>query len=419
MRTFYKVGLNALVLWFVVFSISACKWGNNVEKKYLLKYGNWRGELQTAGGALPFLFELKMINDSVQEFSILNDKEVVTTRDVLISGDSIIIQMPVFESVLIATISARGDSLIGQLMRTKYDSVNTIAFKGIAGGDSFYKFSSNAKGLPKDFSGNWEIAFAEEDGETPALGVFTQEGITVSGSVLTPTGDYRFLSGIADGDSLFLSGFDGSGVYMFKAHLDNSILKGHLYSGAQKITDWRGKKNDAFVLPDPKKMTHLKPGVKGFGFSLPDVNGKMISLSNPEYQNKVVILQILGSWCPNCMDETKFLAEFYTQNKSKNVEVIGLAFERTAMKEKAIDNIKKLMKYHGVTYPIAYAGTTSKEDLTKALPELEKVLAFPTTIVLDKAHNVKYIHTGFSGPGTGVHYDNFKKEFSELINGLL
>jgi len=29
---------------------------------------------------------------------------------------------------------------------------------------------------------------------------------------------------------------------------------------------------------------------------------------------------------------------------------------------------------------------------------------------------IRKIETGFNGPGTGEHYEEFKKEFNELIN---
>jgi len=53
------------------------------------------------------------------------------------------------------------------------------------------------------------------------------------------------------------------------------------------------------------------------------------------------------------------------------------------------------------------------------LPALSAVLAFPTTIFIDRAGQVRQIHTGFVGPGTGEHYVNLQNNFTEITTSLL
>ena len=50
------------------------------------------------------------------------------------------------------------------------------------------------------------------------------------------------------------------------------------------------------------------------------------------------MLQLSGTWCPNCKDETKFLAPWYEKNKDRGVEIIGLAYEKKA--DRAYPGIK-------------------------------------------------------------------------------
>jgi hypothetical protein len=57
--------------------------------------------------------------------------------------------------------------------------------------------------------------------------------------------------------------------------------------------------------------------------------------------------------------------------------------------------------------------------VNESLPMLNNFLAFPTTIIIDRKGNVRRIHTGFSGPATGVHFTEFKKEFELFIDTLL
>jgi hypothetical protein len=67
-----------------------------------------------------------------------------------------------------------------------------------------------------NISGKWDVTITSPNG-TPrkALAEFEQSGDKLTGSFLTPSGDYRFLEGIVTGDSLKLSTFDGSHAYTF------------------------------------------------------------------------------------------------------------------------------------------------------------------------------------------------------------
>jgi thiol-disulfide isomerase/thioredoxin len=147
----------------------------------------------------------------------------------------------------------------------------------------------------------------------------------------------------------------------------------------------------------------------------------MVSINDPAYKNKVVIVQILGSWCPNCMDETRFLSAWYLQNKSRGLAIIGLAYERMASFANAKKMLQPFISRLHVTYPILATGVTVSDSLRteKTLPEIQEIIGFPTTIFVDKKGMIRKIHTGFNGPGTGEHYEVYKKEFNELVNSLL
>jgi hypothetical protein len=50
---------------------------------------------------------------------------------------------------------------------------------------------------------------------------------------------------------------------------------------------------------------------------------------------------------------------------------------------------------------------------------LERIVNFPTTIFIGKSGHIEKIHTGFSGPGTGEHYEEQKQEIYTIVNNLL
>lgn len=216
-----------------------------------------------------------------------------------------------------------------------------------------------------------------------------------------------------------LSAFDGNHTYLFIASHQGDSLVGDFYSGKNGYEKWSAKKTESASLPHPESLTYLKEGYDKIEFNFPDVDKNIVSLTDAKYQNKVVVLQLFGTWCPNCMDETRFLTEWYNNNKDRGVEIIGLAYERKDDFVYASERVKKMKDKLGVKYDFVIAGVNDKIKAAATLPMLNKVVAFPTTIFIGKDGKVKYIHTGFSGPGTGVYYEQFKEQFNEHINELL
>lgn len=382
------------------------------------KTGIWRGALLTESGAeIPFNFEVKD-SSGKKTLAIYNSEERFAVDEISQKGDSIFIQMPLFDSEIKGIL--KNDKIEG-LWTKNMGEVNVVmAFNAEAGND--WRIKKEAKATPSSISGKWATTFISSDkaDTTIAIGEFTQTGGRIIGTFLTPTGDYRYLEGIVDGNQLSLSTFDGSHAYLFTGKINGEqIIEGKFYSDFTSIENWTAKKDDAAKLPDAYSLTFLKDGATKVNFSFPNLEKQTVSLSDKKFKNKVVVLQMLGSWCPNCMDETAYLSKFYERNKDKGVEIVGLAFERTTDFEKSKENIERLKNRFNVGYDLLITGfTKDKEDAAKALPMLNKVVAFPTMIIIDKKGDVRKIHTGFSGPGTGNYYVEFVTEFEKLISDL-
>ncbi|MEO7530259.1 MAG: TlpA disulfide reductase family protein, partial [Sediminibacterium sp.] len=274
-----------------------------------------------------------------------------------------------------------------------------------------------------DITGRWAISFTKGDAVSrPAIGEWQQKGNTVRGTILTPTGDYRYLSGVVSGDSLQLSTFDGVHAFLFTAKIDSDqkITGGTFYSGATSSEPWEAIKNANATLPDVAAM-HVKDGQDKLNFSFYDLNKKRVSINDAKFKNKVVVIQIMGSWCPNCMDETAFLSDYYRKNKQRGVEIIALAYEYSTDFERSKQSIEKFKKRFNVQYTLLNTGVTVTDSLRteKTLPQLTTIKSFPSTIFLDKNGKVSLIRAGFEGPGTGIHYEALKKDFEETVTRLL
>jgi thiol-disulfide isomerase/thioredoxin len=382
------------------------------EKKEL-KTGNWRGVIHMQEQKLPFTF--RVTNDSGKYQAYLqNAGEEILLDEITITGDTVEMMLHIFDASLKAKLD--GDKLTGNFVKYYAPQANQ-PFTATYGDN--YRFTADTETPSVDFSGTYQVTFKTEKDSYPSVGVFKQDGNHVTGSFLTPTGDYRFLEGSVVDNKLNLSTFDGNHAYLFIAAFEGDSLKGDYYAGKSSHETWSGVKNDQAAMPDAESLTFLKPGFEKLEFSFPDLDGNKVSLADEKFKGKVVILQIFGTWCPNCMDETKFLVPWYNANKDRGVEILGLAYERKDDFNYAKNRVEKMKAKFDVPYEFVIAGVNDKEKAAETLPALNKVVAFPTTIFVGKDGKVKHIHTGFEGPGTGVYYERFQERFNQVVNELL
>jgi thiol-disulfide isomerase/thioredoxin len=378
-----------------------------------LKTGTWRGVLKPAAGELPFNFEVKDTAGR-QQLTILNAKEHFKVNDVKTEGDSVFIHMPLFDSEF-RLKNERGVALTGRFIKHLGDRDAVTPFTAQQG--IKWRFFQVSEKPAYNISGRWSAVFGEGADRDTTVGEFVQTGNKITGTFLTTTGDYRYLEGSVSGNKLYLSCFDGGHAFLFTANIQDAQT---LTNGLFGSTPWTAVKDANAKLPDAYSLTVLKPGYKKISFSFPDLDGKKVSLDDDRFKNKVVILQVMGSWCPNCMDETAYLVNYYKKYHPKGVEVAGLAYERTADFERSKKAVLQEKQHFNIPYPLLLTGyTNNKKETAKSLPMLNNFLAFPTTIIIDKKGDVRKIYTGFSGPGTGKYYTEFVNEFERLTESLL
>ena len=413
-----KIALYALVA--PVFVLFSCAQSSDPAT---VQPGQYRATVQTPGGELPFGLDIQPDANTPGLYTAfaINGDERLPLDSARVTGDSLRISSGLFEFDLVAKID--GNTLRGQWRRHRTpDEVVTMPFVATSGYD--YRFAKEDQSAGTDLTGTWAANFNDTTGRSDtvnAVGIFKQTGNKITGTFLTPTGDYRYLAGNVVGDSLLLSCFDGSHVFLFKAKHDAkaNTLTGGFWAGASYYEPWSARLDPNAKLPDPGSLTYLKPGSKTLNITFPEPSGNVISLKDPRFAGKVTVVQILGTWCPNCMDETNFLSPWYKKNRNRGVEVLGLAFERSAEMAVSGPKIERMKQRFAIDYPVLLAGSSDKAEAGKALPDLNAVVAFPTTIVIDKKGQVRTIHTGFSGPGTGKFYDQYVSEFNRLIDKLV
>jgi thiol-disulfide isomerase/thioredoxin len=400
------------------FSLSSCSTPSETD---LLREGWWRGVLVTPGGELPFGLDIQR-NDNRWVAWLQNGDERVQVSEVDVQGDRLTMRMPGYENRIEALID--GDRLEGSLLMVKAKGADQrISFSAQYG--LRHRFtppseSPDDAGQPIALTGTWAVAFNDSTKTYPAVGEFFQQGQKVTGTFLTPTGDHRFLEGEFDGKQLLLSKFDGGHVFLYRARIDEKgQLSGRFWSGLASEETFTAERDAQASLANIVPETRMTGDSKRLDFRFPDLAGHYISINDPFFRGKVVLVVLAGSWCPNCHDEAAFLAELHKARRDEGLEIISLMFEQLEDPAAAAEAVYRFRDRHRIQYTTLLAGNSDKIDAASKLPQLDAVLAFPTTIFIDRGGNVRSIHTGFAGPATGRHFDELVNDFNSRINALI
>lgn len=379
--------------------------------------GEWTGTfIYDNGFKVPFQFEIRTGKNRDWELYFINAEERFQSGNLVKKGDSLQAKLDPFDNEIVFRV--QGDTLAGQVRRQdgKGIALQLKAQKGMKN-----RFAFPISDYNGDITGTYEVKFLSNSGKPdPSVAIFKQDGQRLSASFLRITGDSRYLDGVVINDSFFLSSYIGSSPSFYRGKIEkDGKLSGETVGARGPGQRFEGLLNEEASLPDAFALTTLREGYSRFDFNFPDIKGKKISLSDARFRNKAVIVSIGGTWCPNCMDESVFLADWYKKNKNRGVEVVGIQYERSTDAAYLQKTIQRFRNKTGIEYTQVIGGLADKQAVVASLPSLNTFLSFPTTIFIDKKGEVVKIHTGFSGPATGVHYASFVKEFNSLVDTML
>jgi thiol-disulfide isomerase/thioredoxin len=373
-------------------------------------------------GELPFNFEVKYTDPERFYVEIRNGSERIICdsirygRDKTRARDTINIYFPEYQSYL--HVDVRGDVMQGEWIVTTKENYR-IPFYAQAGRS--HRFTPMQEKPAGDLTGEWAAVFgAETESPSKAIGEFQQKGNYLEGTFRTETGDYRFLEGTVQGRKFMLSCFDGSHAFLFSGSWRNDSLMGEFRSGKthrELFTCWRDKD---FQLGSADTLTTVRSGAAStlrFDFTTPE--GKRLTFPGPAFDGKIKIFTIMGTWCPNCRDEQVFMSQYLKKHPdmAAQMAVTGFAFERNKTPEAANAHLLQYKKKLDLPFDLVYAGEANKEVAQKVFPALNKVMAFPTMIVVDKNNIVRHVHTGFDGPATS-RYAAFEQQFDQWMQAM-
>ena len=270
--------------------------------------------------------------------------------------------------------------------------------------------------------GRWKVLFEPgTPNEEVLVGVFQQEmNGRIFGSFLSETGDYRYLHGYAANGKLHLQTYTGYWAFVVEADLNGSNeMTGVFYSGGKSSSSFKAIKDETVQLRDEAELTYLiKRDERVVLNNLSKLNGRKTNLDLSK-NGQLTLIQIMGTWCPNCIDEANLLKELHAAYGKQGLEIIALGFEVGTDTKKQRSRLKRFVKDLQVNYPVYLAGTSSKEAAAAYFPMLNSIMSFPTSILVDEQGKIIAIHTGFSGPATGPAYTELVNKYKQEIENAL
>lgn len=357
--------------------------------------------------------------DESGKASIHNGNEVIVLDSVVMASDSFHVKMPFFNTHLHGKILS-ADSISGTWVDDSRKNY-TIPF-------SAKPWAETDNAELNSFKRTYDVTFSPgvEADMYKAVGLFVADGRKLSGTFLTETGDYRYLSGELDfgatpgASNFYLSCFDGTHLFMFTGEMQgDSVRNGMFYSGKHWSEPWNGRIDAAAKLKDPDSLTWIKDGQTQLAFSVRNEMGDTVAFGEDSFRGRVSIIQLFGSWCPNCSDESIYMKELYQKYSAQGLQIIPVAFERGDDFARNIRVVKQQFEELGLPYSPYFGGQSSKDDAGRVFPMLNKVMSFPTLIMVDRKGVVRKIHTGFYGPGTGDYYAEHTSKISRFLEQLI
>jgi peroxiredoxin len=378
--------------------------------------GTWVGNATVHGQQVPVRLEITGSGSNLHA-ALLNGSESSPASSAVFTGNHLLITFNYYARTLDATLT---DGVLT-------GSFGTAATRYPVSLDSHGVAADYSGPLAQDIHGDWEIAVKSAKGESAwQLRVEpTAHSSDVKAVIQRIDGDTGSLYGSWTGSGYRVSHFTaaGSALYSLTPQADGTLLVSNMLradvNDQQNLVARRPAQARAAALPgptDPTEQTTMKDPSARFKFSFPDLNGKVISNTDPQFDGKVVIVAIGGSWCPNCHDEAPFLESLYKQFHGRGLEIVNLSFEEAdQLKDPA--RLRAFIAKYGVTYTVLVAGET--EQLNEKVPQAVNLNCWPTSFFLGRDGRVREVHAGFAGPANPPAHEALIHNVTELVEQLL
>jgi thiol-disulfide isomerase/thioredoxin len=371
--------------------------------------GLWDATVVVNGLEIPFKMEFGGQGSNVHG-SFFNGDEKVTSTTGRFEDGKLVLNFDHYATKLNATL--RDGALEGRY--TGGRGAADYPFHAVQ-----HPASTASKTNAPSIDGMWEIEVKSPKGESAWRFIVRQTGADVSAAILRIDGDTGTLTGSYKDGNFLLSHFSGArpSIYEVTPQADGSLEI--LQNGKNKLIAYRPAEARAKGLPEPTnpdQHTRVRDPGEPFRFSFPDLNGKIVSETDPRFQGKVLVVNITGSWCPNCHDEAPFLEELYRKYRKQGFEIVALSFEEADQLANP-ERLRAFIRQYGIDYTVLLGGTP--EEVNAKLPQAVNLNSWPTTFFIGRDGRVRSVHAGYPGKASGPLHPQMKQEVMALVEKLL
>jgi thiol-disulfide isomerase/thioredoxin len=389
--------------------------------------GVWQGTATICGGvSVPVTARISGPSDDLR-FALLNGRvshpDVSPASSAAFDGTHLTVSFDYYARKIVATVAdgkLTGTFIKGALCDSGREDGPFVLTRVARAAEP----SSAAKG--PDIAGTWEIAAKSEKGENAWTLRVTPAGKSplIQAVIQRIDGDTGSLWGTWNGTSFTVGHFAAANtmLYALTPQPDGTLLVKSLLGGAA-AKEWTARRPDEARkqnLPgvtDPTQQTSIKDPSVPFAFSFPDLTGKTVSNTDQQFQGKVVIVTIGGSWCPNCHDEAPFLVELYKKYHARGLEIVELDFETQGDEATENARLRTFIARYGIPYPVLFAGPT--EEVEQKIPQAVNLNSWPTSFFLGRDGRVREVHAGFASEANAAGHAELVRDVTALIEKLL
>ena len=373
--------------------------------------GNWDATVKVNGQEIPFRFELTGDGTSVQG-SFFNGGERMRSTSGRFENDALLLKWDYYAATLEANL--RDGALAGEYVRSASSGRVIYPFQA----KRHTEIAAPKSDVPQ-IAGIWLIPTKSSKGELAWQFIVSQTGAQVSAAILRVDGDTGALTGSYRDGKFVLSHFSGLRPALLEVTVQKDGSLEMLQNGTVKLAALRPEDARAKGLPqptDPNKHTVVKDPGERFTWAYPDLSGRMVTDADPRFRGKVVLVNIAGSWCPNCHDEAPFLVELYRKYRAAGLEIVALSFEEPEQLKDPV-RLRAFIKKYGIEYTVLLGGepNEAKDKLTQAV----NWNAWPTTFFVGRDGRVRKVHAGFPSSASGELHREAKAEFTAEVEQLL
>lgn len=385
----------------------------NPHQQSLLGY--WQAGVETAGGHLPFYLNFFEENGSVQA-KLLNDKTQLSIAKAQQQGNQItlVFSGPGTEITAIRADEKGRASLDGQWLMGRWTRINSDRRINMPfSGQRITAWPVRVAQAPKTSKTSDEWVLRSPDNIFIGYLNLKRQGARISAALIAGTDNrYYPLAGTYSKRNLELSWFDGDNAILIKTHnIDKRTLAGDLWWNDRQIR-WTAKRMDKDQI---LQTAPLRP--KMMNISAYDLHKKRITLTSADFAGCVVLLNIFGSWCPSCHEESAMLANWQRRYANLQFKVVSLAFELSSNTDENLETLQQFAAKYHPDFTMLLGG--SVEEAVEKLAPLIRLNAYPTNVFIDRSGQIRGVYPGFIGAAQHQQHQHFIGMHERILKELL